>query len=83
MLEHDEALHYYRSIQARYGSDDNLIATYTPVEELFSDAVLADLQALRTNSWPLQDQQNGEIAAIRASWIDIGKRPNCIWAESR
>ena len=47
VLEHDEALHYYRSIRARYGSDDYLIATYTPVEELFSDAVLADLQALR------------------------------------
>jgi len=47
VLEHDEALHYYRSIRARYGSDDYLIATYTPVEKLFSDAVLADLQTLR------------------------------------
>jgi predicted RND superfamily exporter protein len=47
VLENDEALHYYRSIRARYGSDDYLIATYTPVDELFSDAVLADLQALR------------------------------------
>jgi predicted RND superfamily exporter protein len=26
VLEHDEALHYYRSIRARYGLDDNLIA---------------------------------------------------------
>jgi predicted RND superfamily exporter protein len=47
VLEHDEALHYYRSIRAHYGSDDYLIATYTPVEELFSDTVLADLQTLR------------------------------------
>ncbi|MEN8206612.1 MAG: MMPL family transporter [Pseudomonadota bacterium] len=47
VLENDEALRYYRSIRARYGTDDYLIATYTPVEELFSDAVLADLQALR------------------------------------
>jgi predicted RND superfamily exporter protein len=47
VLENDEALHYYRSIRARYGSDDYLIATYTPMEELFSAAVLADLQALR------------------------------------
>ena len=31
VLEHDEALHYYRSIRARYGSDYYLIATYTPV----------------------------------------------------
>ena len=47
VLENDEALEYYRSIRARYGSDDYLIVTYTPEEDLFSDAVLADLQALR------------------------------------
>jgi predicted RND superfamily exporter protein len=47
VLENDEALEYYRSIRARYGSDDYLIVTYTPDEDLFSDAVLADLEALR------------------------------------
>ncbi len=47
VLENDEALQYYRSIRARYGSDDYLIVTYTPDQDLFSDAVLADLQALR------------------------------------
>ncbi len=47
VLEHDEALDYYRSIRARYGSDDYLIATYTPDEDLFSDAALADLRAFR------------------------------------
>ncbi len=47
VLENDEALQYYRSIRARYGSDDYLIITYTPAQDLFSDAVLADLGKLR------------------------------------
>ena len=47
VLENDQALDYYRSIRARYGSDDFLIVTYTPRDELFSDKVLADLAALR------------------------------------
>lgn len=47
VLENDAALKYYRSIRARYGSDDYLIVTYTPQQGLFSDAALADLGALR------------------------------------
>jgi predicted RND superfamily exporter protein len=47
VLEHDEALDYYRSIRARYGSDDYLIVTFSPDEGLFTDAVLADLGAFR------------------------------------
>ena len=47
ILENDEALDYYRSIRARYGSDDNLIVTYTPDGDLFSEPVLDDLQRLR------------------------------------
>ncbi len=47
VLENDQALQYYRSIKARYGSDDYLIITYTPDQELFSEPVLADLQTLR------------------------------------
>jgi predicted RND superfamily exporter protein len=47
VLENDEALQYYRSIRARYGSDDYLIVTYTPNQDLFSPAVLDDLKALR------------------------------------
>ena len=47
ILENDEALGYYRSIRSRYGSDDNLIITYTPDGDLFSDPVLIDLQQLR------------------------------------
>jgi predicted RND superfamily exporter protein len=47
VLENDEALQYYRSIRARYGSDDYLIITYTPIQDLFSEAVLANLGRLR------------------------------------
>ncbi|TNF34035.1 MAG: transporter [Gammaproteobacteria bacterium] len=47
VLEHDQALKYYRAIKARYGSDDFLIITYTPQLDLFSDEVIADLQQLK------------------------------------
>ncbi len=47
VLEHDEALKYYRSIKARYGSDDFLVITYTPDGYLFSDPVLNDLRQMK------------------------------------
>ncbi|MGD8570914.1 MAG: MMPL family transporter [Gammaproteobacteria bacterium] len=47
VLEHDQALKYYRSIRARYGSDDFLIVTYSPQGDLFSGANLAELERLR------------------------------------
>ena len=47
VLEGDDAMHYYREIRARYGSDDFLIVTWTPSEALFADATLARLKALR------------------------------------
>ena len=47
VLENDRDLRYYRSIQARYGSDDYVIVTYTPEKALFSEESLSDLQALR------------------------------------
>ncbi len=46
-LEHDEALAYYRSVRARYGSDDYLIVAYSPHDALFSRQVLDRLAALR------------------------------------
>jgi predicted RND superfamily exporter protein len=47
VLENDRALQYYRSIRARYGSDDYLVVTYTPQADLFSRESLADLKKLR------------------------------------
>jgi len=54
ILENDQALRYYRSVRARYGSDDNLIVTYTPDRDLFSNEVLADLKVLRDSLSELQ-----------------------------
>jgi predicted RND superfamily exporter protein len=49
VLEHDKDLRYYRSIRARYGSDDYLVISYTPEKALFSKDTLSDLQRLRDN----------------------------------
>ncbi|MCP4333825.1 MAG: MMPL family transporter [Gammaproteobacteria bacterium] len=47
VLENDASLKYYRSIRQQYGSDDFLIVTYSPQQELFSSKVLADIRLLR------------------------------------
>ena len=48
VLENDQPLKYYRSIKARYGSDDFLIITYTPLnDDLFSETILGDIKKLR------------------------------------
>jgi len=46
-LKNDQALKYYRSIKARYGSDDFLIITYTPIADMFSGENLANLEKLQ------------------------------------
>ena len=48
VLENDEDLRYYRSIRARYGSDDYLIITYTPYSDLFSKQILDDIRTLKS-----------------------------------
>ncbi len=47
LLEADEALELYRAVRARYGSDDYLILTYAPEDDLFSESVLDRLEELR------------------------------------
>ena len=63
VLENDQALRYYRSIRARYGSDDNLIVTYTPDGDLFSTAVLDDLRQLG-NSLAALDRVEAVISLL-------------------
>ena len=65
VLENDGALKYYRSIRARYGSDDYLIVTYTPKADLFSNAVLSDLQTLRDDIAAMDN-----VASV-ASLLDV------------
>ena len=47
ILETDDALKFYRSIRARYGSDDFLVVTFSPYSDLFADETLARLRSLR------------------------------------
>jgi predicted RND superfamily exporter protein len=47
MLENDKDLQFTRLVSDRYGTSDFLIVSYTPHEDLFSAAVLADLATLR------------------------------------
>ena len=55
ILEYDDDLRYYRYVRARYGSDDYLIVTYTPQQNLFSADTLADLGILRDELLALPD----------------------------
>ena len=47
ILENDQDLRYYRSIQARYESDDYLIITYSPNGNLFEAKTLESIRSLR------------------------------------
>ncbi len=47
ILEDDSDLHFTRLVNARYGSSDFLVISYSPRNDLFSDGVLADLALLR------------------------------------
>lgn len=47
VLEHDPDVVYYRHLTERFGSGDFVIVTYTPKEDLFSDASLERLRRLR------------------------------------
>ena len=45
-LENDQALKFYQAIEACYGSDDFLVITYTPTDDLFSAQVKKDIREL-------------------------------------
>jgi predicted RND superfamily exporter protein len=47
LLERDPDLRVYRGLRARYGSDDYLVVTFAPEEDLFGDASLERLATLR------------------------------------
>ena len=48
VLENDKDLEFYRFANARYGSDDYLVITYKPFENLFSEDELSRLESLST-----------------------------------
>ncbi|MBI3297997.1 MAG: MMPL family transporter [Elusimicrobia bacterium] len=47
VLEHDDDVRYYRTLTDRFGSGEFVVVTYTPPEDLFSDASLVRLKRLR------------------------------------
>ncbi|MEX2515633.1 MAG: MMPL family transporter [Gammaproteobacteria bacterium] len=47
VLENDESLNYYREIRETYGTDDFLVVTYAPYDELLSEDSLQGLRSLR------------------------------------
>ncbi len=48
VLEGDQSLKYYREISTRYSSEDFLLVTYQPEQDLLSSPVLAELDKLRS-----------------------------------
>ena len=69
VLENDTALKYYRSIRERYGSDDFLIVTYSPKDELFSADVRADIASLRGELQALE-QVDSVITMLDVPLVD-------------
>jgi len=47
VLENDEDLRYYRTVNKAYGTDDFLVITWTPKTDLLSDESLSGLQSLK------------------------------------
>lgn len=47
VLENDTDLRYYRELKSRYGSDDYLVISYTPKQDMFSDTTLHAIRSLR------------------------------------
>ena len=47
VLENDADLRYYRVVKSRYGSDDYMVISYTPKQDMFSDATLQAIRSLR------------------------------------
>jgi len=47
ILENDSSLKYYRSIREQYGSDDYLILTYSPKQDLFGITTRDDIRKFR------------------------------------
>ena len=69
VLENDSSLKYYRAIRERYGSDDFLVVTYSPENELFSSDVLADIKRLRDELIQLE-QVESVISLLDVPLVD-------------
>ncbi|MEQ8427023.1 MAG: MMPL family transporter [Gammaproteobacteria bacterium] len=47
VLENDQSLNYYREISQRYASDDFVVITFTPIDDLLSDDSLDVIRSIK------------------------------------
>ncbi|MGI9294824.1 MAG: efflux RND transporter permease subunit, partial [Pseudomonadales bacterium] len=75
VLEGDEDLSYYRTVRARYGSDDYLIITFAPEEDLFSEPVLQNIRNLRSELYALESVESVvsilDVPLIKSPPVDL------------
>lgn len=57
-LEHDNTIDYFREINARYQRGDFLVVTYSPKEDMFSDAAINRLKQMRDELAKVQGVQS-------------------------
>ena len=77
VLENDNALEYYRKISKIYGSDDFLVITYSPFQDLMSDEVLTDIKALSSELLKLDRIHSIDnilnVPLLNSPRVEIGK----------
>ncbi len=69
LLENDQDLKYFRSINHQYGSGDYLVIAYTPKQDLFADETLNDLRQL-TSELKQLDRVESVLSILDVPLID-------------
>ena len=69
LLENDQDLKYFRAINAKYGSADFLVISYSPKQDLYSSETLNDLRKLR-NSLLEIDRVDSVLSILDVPLID-------------
>ena len=69
LLENDPTLSDYRETRAAYGSDEFLVVTYTPQDELFGETALTNLAAMKAEFAAL-DQIESVLSLLDVPLID-------------
>lgn len=89
VLENDKALQYYQQTRETYGSDDSLIITFTPYEDLFSRETLSQLQAMRDRFKQMERVQSATslldvplVKSPKVSLTELAKEINTLEKES-
>ncbi len=77
LLEDDKDLQLYRQAQERYHSQDLLVVTYTPDDDLFSDPSLQQLKSLRDELTPVSSVDSVfsllEVPLLTSSGISLSE----------